>query len=282
MTSMHSAPVSVAELRDVPATLLIPLWYRACESARNGDAIIRDVHAERIVRAVAFDFSALDRSPAGWLTQLGVANRTVLFDQAVHDFLAAHPDGAVLSIGCGLDARFLRLDDGIVHWIDVDVAETIALRRRFFAELDGRYRMLAGSLLDDDWIAALAGAVSGPLLVLCEGTLMYFHEAQVHALLRRLINRLPVRALCLEVAGPLMLRAVHPTLRAIGLDQRFAWGTRDFARIAAVDARLRVDRVDTIWDLHRERLGVLRLLPAMLPWWRTAMGSSVVRLRVDS
>jgi len=279
MTSTHTAPVSVAELQDVPATALIPLWYRAQESARL-DAIVRDPHAERIVRAVAFDFAPLASSRAGWLTQLGVSNRTVLFDAAVGDFLAIHPTGAVVNVGCGLDARFLRLDDRRVRWIDVDLPETIALRRRFFAEFDPRYRMVAGSLLDDGWLATLTELAGTPILVLCEGTLMYFSEAQVRTLLTRLIERLPVRAFCLEIAGPLMLRGIHPTLRALGLTRRFAWGTSDFAAIAAWNPRLALERVDTIWDLNRNRIGTLRLVGAALPWLKTAIGSSVVRLRV--
>jgi len=279
MTSVHTRPVSVAALADVPATLLIPLWYRAAESERR-NAIVRDPHAQRIARAVDFDFTPLRCGPGARVTQVGVANRTLLIDRAVRRFLDAHRGATVLNIGCGLDARFLRLDDGQVRWIDLDVAESIALRRRFFAELTPRYRMVVGSLLDEAWMSALGVDPAAPVLVLIEGTLMYFTEAEVRRLIVRLIDRLPVRAFCLEVAGPLMLRGVHPSLRGLGLEQRFGWGTRDFAGLTAWHPRLTLTGSQTIWDLHRRRFGLLGLLPLLLPWWGTAMGSSVVSLRV--
>jgi O-methyltransferase involved in polyketide biosynthesis len=279
MTSVHTKPVSVAALHDIPATLLIPLWYRAAESARR-DAIVRDPHAQRIARAVDFDFTPLCDAPGGRLTQVGVANRTLLIDRAVRGFLGGHPGATVLNIGCGLDARFLRLDDGLVRWIDLDVAESIALRRRFFAELTPRYRMVVGSLLEDDWIGALDIDAAAPLLVLIEGTLMYFSEADVRRLIVRLIDRLPVRAFCLEVAGPLMLRRVHPILRRLGMAQRFGWGTRNFTALAAWHPRLTLAAVGSIWDLNRRRFGALGLLPLLVPGWGSAMGSSVVSLRV--
>ncbi|MEO8602817.1 MAG: hypothetical protein ABI629_09590 [bacterium] len=57
-------------------------------------------------------------------------------------------------------------------------------------------------------------------------------------------------------------------------------GTRDFAALAAWHPRLSLDRVGTIWDTNGARLGPLGWLTAALPWCRTAIGSSVVRLHV--
>jgi O-methyltransferase involved in polyketide biosynthesis len=35
-------------------------------------------------------------------------------DRLVQDFLACHPDAVVVHIGCGLDTRFVRVDNGRV------------------------------------------------------------------------------------------------------------------------------------------------------------------------
>jgi len=42
------------------------------------------------------------------------------FDRFAQDFLSRHPDGVVVHIGCGLDTRFERVDNGRVDgmtWI---------------------------------------------------------------------------------------------------------------------------------------------------------------------
>ena len=64
------------------------------------------------------------------------------FDRYVADFLAREPDGVVVSLGCGLDDRRRRVDNGTVRWFDLDLPEVIELRRRFLDETD-RMRFIA-------------------------------------------------------------------------------------------------------------------------------------------
>ncbi len=51
------------------------------------------------------------------------------FDAYARGFLSHNPGGLVVDIGCGLDTRFHRLDDGQVTWLGIDLPEVIALRR---------------------------------------------------------------------------------------------------------------------------------------------------------
>ncbi len=37
-------------------------------------------------------------------------------DRYAREYLARHPDAVVVHIGCGLDSRFERVDDGAVEW----------------------------------------------------------------------------------------------------------------------------------------------------------------------
>jgi O-methyltransferase involved in polyketide biosynthesis len=43
-----------------------------------------------------------------------------------------------VELGTGLNTRFERVDNGTVHWIDLDLPDTIALRRRYFADTERR------------------------------------------------------------------------------------------------------------------------------------------------
>ncbi|MDB5101470.1 MAG: tcmP, partial [Cyanobacteria bacterium RYN_339] len=112
-------------LEGVEETLLIPLWARAAET-RRGDALIRDDRAVELVEQIDYDFKKLSWD---WTTQVGVAIRTEILDDATRAFLAKHPDGLIINIAAGLDTRFYRLDNGQLHWVDVDLPNSMALRR---------------------------------------------------------------------------------------------------------------------------------------------------------
>ena len=44
----------------------------------------------------------------------------------------------MVELGTGLNTRFERTDNGSVHWIDLDLPDTIEHRRRFFADTERR------------------------------------------------------------------------------------------------------------------------------------------------
>jgi O-methyltransferase involved in polyketide biosynthesis len=97
-----------------------------------------------------FDVAKYGRGQGGFITVL----RTAIIDTWVRDFLADHPAGTVIEIGTGLNTRFERVDNGQVHWIDLDLPDTIELRRKFFADTERR-RMIAASALEEAWLPAV-------------------------------------------------------------------------------------------------------------------------------
>jgi O-methyltransferase involved in polyketide biosynthesis len=52
------------------------------------------------------------------------------FDRRTQAFLARVPAAVVVHIGCGLDTRFERVDNGQVEWYGLDLPEVIELRRQ--------------------------------------------------------------------------------------------------------------------------------------------------------
>ena len=140
------------ELGDVQRTLFFPLVARARET-RKKRPLLRDPKAVEIVETVDFELAPIAPGP----TALVVTLRTLIMDWWVRRFLAEHPGGTVIELGTGLNTRFERTDNGTAHWIDLDLPDTIELRRRFFADT-GRRQMLAASLLDEDWLPAASSA----------------------------------------------------------------------------------------------------------------------------
>jgi O-methyltransferase involved in polyketide biosynthesis len=69
------------------------------------------------------------------------------FDRCALAFLGEHPAGVVVDIGCGLDTRFERLDNGQLEWVGLDLPDVIALRKQLLPEMP-RTRLIACSALD--------------------------------------------------------------------------------------------------------------------------------------
>ena len=117
----------VLDLPPVAKTLLAPLGCRARETQRS-DAILQDRRALEVMQKIEGGFNIL--TPMGKIDQVFTMMRARRFDEYAREFLNLHPDGLVVDIGCGLDTRFNRLDNGRLHWLGVDLPEVIALRRR--------------------------------------------------------------------------------------------------------------------------------------------------------
>ena len=129
-------------LSGVPETMLQTVYARAKETKTRG--AIRDEAAVRLVDQLDYDFSNADRDTA---MRSGVIARTIVLDRLTGRFLAAHPGAIVVNIACGLDTRCDRMT-GYSHWCNLDLPETITVRRTLLPE-DGTISQIAMSTMDD-------------------------------------------------------------------------------------------------------------------------------------
>jgi O-methyltransferase involved in polyketide biosynthesis len=191
-----------AELGDVQRTLFFPLLARARETGRKRPLLV-DPKAVELVRGIDFDPATYDQ---GFMSFVVVV-RTMILDWWVSQFLADHPDGTVVELGTGLNSRFERTDNGSVRWIDLDLPDTIGLRRRFFADT-ARRRMLAASLLDEDWLADVASC-PGPYFFVSDGVLVYLPEGDVTGALARIAARFPGALLAFDTYPRVTMAQQH-------------------------------------------------------------------------
>jgi O-methyltransferase involved in polyketide biosynthesis len=206
------------ELGQVQETLFIPLAGRAAET-RKRRPILRDPKAAEIIESVGFD-RAKYLWAGGWSTVI----RTASFDVWVKEFLAEHPRGTVVELGTGLNTRFERVDNGTVHWIDLDLPDTIALRRRFFTDTDRR-RMVAGSVVDDDWLAAVR-KMPGPYFFVSDGVLVYLPDEDVMRTLAGLAEHFPGALIAIDTYSQQMLEREHRLAARRGI-ARWQWACDD-------------------------------------------------------
>ena len=199
-------------------TLLISLFARA----QPGKLLFFDPKAQEILDQVDYDFSKLK---VPYKTVVLICQRVKKLDAVTRDFLAEYPDGIVLHLGCGLDARFWRVDNERVDWYDLDMLPVIELRKQFFPE-DSRYHLIVSSVTDLKWVDTV-DAAGRPVLVVAEGLLMYLSEADVKRLVLRLREAFPSCRLVADVFSQMTARSAtrHPSLKKTGA--RIGWGIDD-------------------------------------------------------
>jgi hypothetical protein len=140
-------------LGGVSETSLAPLYWRAMESLRP-DAMIKDEKAVALVAQMSYLFDRVKQIPMNELLNSMRLIFTREMDRYARNFLSRHPEAVVVHIGCGLDSRFERVDNGQVEWFDLDLPHVIELRRKFIGDEGERYHLLACSALEDAWLEA--------------------------------------------------------------------------------------------------------------------------------
>ena len=207
---------------DVAETLFIPLYVRAIETQRP-DALIKDDKAVTLVKQLNYDFSRIKLRAHD---EVAVVLRLREFDRHTRAFLARHPAAVVVHIGCGLDTRFERVDNGQVEWYDLDLPKVIELRRKIIGGEGERYHLLACSVFDKVWLDIVSSYRQRPFLFLAEGVLPYFEEAQIKSLVLALQKYFPGAELVCDAMTPFMIWVDNLHLAFSKISARMHWGLK--------------------------------------------------------
>jgi O-methyltransferase involved in polyketide biosynthesis len=211
----------------VVEALLVTLYLRAMES-RRPDALIKDNKAEVLVKKISnaglYDFSRIKSLHLSEANKLVIILRNRELDHYVQDFLRSHPKAVVVHIGCGLDSRFERVDNGKVEWYDLDLPDVIELRRKLIGEEGGRYHLLGCSVLEDAWLDRVSVHRQYPFLFLAEGVFMYFLEAQVKSLVLKLRHHFPEAELVFDALSPIHVWRHNLQMRTFKVAIHVRWG----------------------------------------------------------
>jgi O-methyltransferase involved in polyketide biosynthesis len=209
-------------LDGVSETLLMTLYVRARESQRP-DAMIKDDRAVTMVNQIACDFSRLRMQRHD---EVAVIMRMNKFDSYVRDFLKRNPDAVVVHIGCGLDTRFERVDNGSVEWYDLDMPDVMALRQKLLQNECSRYHILATSAFEDGWLEEVGQHKSRPFMFLAEGVFPYFEEAQVKSLFLNLRTHFPGCELVCDAHTPFVVWVDNLHLAYAKVEARLHWSIK--------------------------------------------------------
>lgn len=268
------------QISDISSTMLLTLYTHAIES-QSKNPIINDPKAVEIT-------SALNRqmieSPDRMYRELGqgkldrklivfITLRAKRYDDYSNEFLKRSPAGTVVNLGCGLDTRYWRIDNGKTQFYDLDLPEVIAIKKKLCNETD-LYHMIASSVLDYKWMEYLKNRSTGPFLFLAEGLFMYLEKNDVKNLVIKLRSEFPSSELVCEVVnesfirGPLksalnmkMQKQLH-----LGSEATFNFGVKDGHDIESWSPGIKLLDEWSHFDTNEKKLGWVRVygkIPAM-------------------
>jgi O-methyltransferase involved in polyketide biosynthesis len=152
-----------------------------------------------------------------------ISIRARKYDEYVNHFLNQSPNGVVVNIGCGLDTRFWRIDNGEVNFYDLDLPEVIEIKKKLCKEVK-RYHMLPSSVLDYEWMPKVLEYNSGPFLFVAEGVFMYLAKEDVKTLVLKLQKQFPGSELVCEVVSDFWLQKPWKGLLNFKMQKQFNLG----------------------------------------------------------
>ena len=215
----------------VPETMVQTLYARAKETKKQ-NAKIKDEIAVELVEKLDYDFSMADKDNA---MNYGVIARTIVLDRMVEQYLKKHENTVVVNIACGLDTRCYRMKGKYLRWYNVDLPETMKIRRQFLpetmkirsqflTETDPVYQ-IAKSAMDDSYIDDIDYHGKN-ILVIIEGLTMYLYEKDIRKMFSIIDKSFQKVTVMVETMSPFVVN--HVKEKSIeGSNAKFTWGVKN-------------------------------------------------------
>ncbi|MCO5247606.1 MAG: class I SAM-dependent methyltransferase [Chitinophagales bacterium] len=212
-------------LGNVQKTLLLPLAARVFESKQK-NSILHDPKSVEIANQLKFDYLKICRE----MTDVGVAAlvvRAVKFDEHIRRFQQQHPYGKIITLGAGLDTSYYRCDNGLNQWYDLDLEDSLELRKELLPIENDRIHYLAKSLFDPSWIDDI-GDISNGTLIQVPGVLPYFPKKDVKSFFQSVAPRLKGAELVVDVVSAFGILFVQRKIHQSGMkDAHLQWSIFD-------------------------------------------------------
>jgi O-methyltransferase involved in polyketide biosynthesis len=261
-------------LPDVAETGMLTFYCHVIES-QNTNPILLDEKAVEISRQLS---PILENSSSNLLRNLAKGKvkeelvvhinlRAKKYDEYAHLFLIENPNGIIVNIGCGMDSRFHRIDNGKMTYFDLDLPEMIAFKKPFYKEIE-RYHFIAASVFDYAWMDQVANVGKQPILFMAEGVFMYLDGEKIKDLILKLQSRFPGSELVCEVVTEIFTRKPWNKMVALKLNQQlgvgkgaaFTFGVRNSRELETWHSGIEYLDDWSYFDTRHPRLGWVGML----------------------
>ena len=187
------------EKNTVQETLMIPLYGRKMCSELY-PRLYRDETAIRLMDEVDYDFSALEKKSGSMMQRFGFLEAAMRQNDLafeVRDYLKAHPNAAVVNLGCGLDATGRACDNGTCKIYNLDFPDVTSVRDALLPALE-REKNIPCNLNNTSWFREIDA--SGGAVFFAAGVFYYFLTPQVRALVQTMAAAFPSGKLVFDAA----------------------------------------------------------------------------------
>ena len=238
-------------LSPVSSTLLIPLIARGRGASIYPWLDPGDVQAQQLMDKIGHAMDPLLQDRAAMLNVLW---RTQVMKHIGEEFFKHYPCSQGINLGAGLSDYFQWLDNGHNCWLDVDLHEVVSLRHLLLPAHSDTASDLCLDLTQPGWWQQLGlsdRASREPLLLLCEGVLMYLTPTQVRAVLHEIGNNAPEGSeLVCDFMTPAGVGHAHAVPSLLGTGAEFHWGAHNALEVAHLHPRLELIAQHTVAEIY--------------------------------
>lgn len=198
------------EKNTVQETLIIPLYSRKLCSELYPN-LYRDEMAVHLIDQIDYDFSQVEKKSHGLMQRFGsleVAMRQNDLAWEVQNYLADHPDAAVVNLGCGLDGTGRACDNGSCKIYNLDFPDVIAVRNQLLPAGD-REENIPCNLNDTEWFTKIDASEGA--IFFASGVFYYFLTEQVRTLVQAMADSFPGGVLVFDAANRTAVKMIAKT-----------------------------------------------------------------------
>lgn len=237
------------ELGEVQETLLLPLTARVIETQRK-NGILKDPTSVEISKKLQINIKSLERK----ISEIGIAGlavRAIKMDEEIKKFQEKHPKGKIITLGVGLDTYFYRCDKGQNLWYDIDLEDSIELRKKVLPIPNERVHYITKSLFDISWIHDI-GNVDDGVLILVPGVFPYFDENEIRNFLTAIAPKLTHAKMVFDIISLLGLNMVNQQFKNSGMTKaQLKWGIIDAHEIESWSPHIAVEEAEPFFkNIH--------------------------------
>jgi methyltransferase (TIGR00027 family) len=238
-------------MNSISETALITLRARVIESQMKNPVLKDEMGAEclqKLIKLIPVETEErmFKKTLPSTLTR-HLALRARKYDGYARTFIEEHPNGMVVSLGCGFDTRYWRLFDQPWRYVEVDLPEVIEVKRTILGD-KARYLMIGASVMEESWIQKILSIQSNNVLFIAEGLFMYLPPDEAIRIFKRLSTSFTQSQIAVEVVSKRLTRGFGKRLlkskmqRSLGTreDASFRFGINNAKELETFGDNLKV------------------------------------------
>jgi len=176
-----------------------------------------------------------------------IALRARQYDLFAKSFILKHPEAAIVNIGCGMDNRFKRIDNGKILFYDLDLPDIINIKEKIIAPTK-RYKQFAQSVFEFEWIKEIDGE---QVFLLAEGVFMYCEPTDIKNLFYKLHKRFLNPEIVFEVFNSKWLKGWRRKMMTVKMKKELKLGEETVFKFGIADSN-EVESWDSDYQLIQD------------------------------